>query len=387
MNMSSPSSTTHLSKNCSSTLSLPSKSAPLLISLASLFVFSCAKPPATAGRDSRVYEAWDVINQPTRFGRQFETRYENMPKSGMLGKIPWSDYYWPTQRAGIAFRWQMPGSQPFGYSLPGRQSVADMSREDLARLSPAEKLDIYMGRFDFPTVNSERKRTYPGAAAWEGLCHGWAPAALEFAEPHAVTVEGSGGLRIPFGSSDVKAILTWYMATRSSAVAVGLGARCNLGGSIGMSTSPCRDANAGAFHIVMSNMLGRFKEGFIIDLARAAEIWNQPVYGFRSRELSRQGASPGAAPGTRQEVVVESEVYYTIEIEPQWNALGQMLERPAVNSIVYRYRLELDSQGLIRGGEWLQEARPDFLWLQQHNGFADDANSAAIEKIFRASLQ
>ncbi|MFZ9521551.1 MAG: hypothetical protein ACO3A4_13835, partial [Silvanigrellaceae bacterium] len=335
---------------------------PMLAFCIGLFAFSCARDPATISRDSRVYEAWDVINQPSRFGRQFETRYENLPKTGMLGKVPWSDYYWPTQRAGIAYRWQLPGSLPFGYTLYSRQGISSLSRDQIAQLSPAEKLDIFMGRFDFPTVNSERKRTYPGAAAWEGLCHGWAPAALEFSEPGPVTLESAAGIRIPFGSSDVKALLTWYMATHSSSIAVGLGGRCNLGGTIGMSTSACRDANAGAFHIVLSNLLGRAKEGFIMDIARAAEIWNQPVYGFRSRELARQGASPGAAPGTRQEIVVESEVYYTIEIEPQWNPMGQLLERPAVNSVAYRYRLELDSQGNIRGGEWLQDARPDFIW-------------------------
>ena len=383
--MSSPSSNSFSCKKLSITFSQRFRSALIWISFASLFEFSCAKLPSKEHQDSRVFEAWDVINQPSRFGRQFETRYENLPKSGMLGTIPWSDYYWPTQRAGIAYRWQLPGSPPFGYSLYSRQNISSMSSEQLAQLSPAEKLDIFMGRFDYPTVSSERKRTYPGAAAWEGLCHGWAPAALEFVEPHAVTVEGSGDVRIPFGSSDVKAILTWYMATRSTSIAVGLGGRCNFSGSLGMNTSACRDANAGAFHIVLSNMLGRAKEGFIIDVARAAEIWNQPVYGFRSRELSRQGASPGAAPGTRQEIIVESEVYYTVEVEPQWNALGQRLERPAVNSIVYRYRLELDAQGQIRGGEWLQESRPDFLWLQQHNGFSDEANAKAIEKIFRAS--
>ncbi|NBX17181.1 MAG: hypothetical protein EBR09_07440, partial [Proteobacteria bacterium] len=69
-----------------------------------------------------------------------------------------------------------------------------------------------MGRFDFPTVQSERRRTSPAAAAWEGLCHGWAPASLEFNEPEPVTVTGENNIKIPFGSSDIKALLSWYMA-------------------------------------------------------------------------------------------------------------------------------------------------------------------------------
>ncbi len=47
-----------------------------------------------------------------------------------------------------------------------------MSLDDLKILSPAEKYDIYVGRYDYPTVQSEWKRTNPEDAHWEGLCHG-----------------------------------------------------------------------------------------------------------------------------------------------------------------------------------------------------------------------
>jgi hypothetical protein len=115
------------------------------------------------------------------------------------------------------------------------------------------------------------------------------------------------------------------------------------------------------------------------------EVWNQPVYAFESRELGRQGPSPGAAVGTTEEVLVETRMDYTTEIEPQWNALGQSLESPAVGSVFYRYRLELDAQGRIRGGFWLQDARPDFIWLQPSGGFLGD--DATIGKIYAASTR
>lgn len=336
-------------------------------------------------RQSRIFEAWDVINQPSRFGRQFETKFENLARSGQLTKLPWSDSYWATQRAGIAYRWMAPSFPPFGYTLPSERTVSSMSSEEISKLSPAEKLDIFMGRYDFPTVISERRRTNPGAAAWEGLCHGWAPAALEFAEPNPVTLSGANGIKIPFGSSDVKALLSWYMALHNPVSAIGLGGRCNFSGNLGMSTAPCRDANAGAFHIVLTNLISKYREGFIADISRAAEVWNQPVYGYRTRELSRQRPSIGAARGTTQEVIVETVLQYSVEIEPQWNALGQLAERPAVGATVYRYRLELDSQGKIIGGDWLQDARPDFLWMQQRGEFG--INYKTIEKIYAASVR
>jgi hypothetical protein len=343
----------------------------------------CSNHPSRLEHPARFYEAWDVINQPSRLGRTFETRFENLPKSGQISKIPWSDYYWATQKAGLAFRWLNPTSSPFSYKLLSRLDALTLSDSELGKLSPAEKLDLFMGRYDFPTVISERKRSNPRAASWEGLCHGWAPAALEFEEPRPVKVESPQGLRIPFGSSDVKALLTWYMAFQNPLPAYGLGGRCDFSGPLGMGTAACRDANAGAFHIVLANMIGRFKEGFVMDIARAAEVWNQPTYAFKSREIGRQGPSPGAALGTKQEVIVESEVNYTIEIEPQWNALDEHRERQSVSSVVYRYRLELDAQGQIRGGDWLQDARPDFIWFQNHGTFS--TASAAIQKIYEAS--
>ncbi len=164
-----------------------------------------------------------------------------------------------------------------------------------------------------------------------------------------------------------------------------MGARCNTFGSLGLNTPPCRDSNAGAFHIVLTNQLGILREGFVADIARMGEVWNQPIYKFSSREISRQGPSPGSAPSTSQEIIVETEMHYSTEIEPQWNALGQLLERPAVGSVLYRYRLEVDAEGRIRGGFWLQDARPDFIWLQHRGAFS--GSDAAIETIYRASTR
>jgi hypothetical protein len=260
-----------------------------------------------------------------------------------------------------------------------------MSQQEISKLSPAEKLDIFNDRFDYPTVLSERKRTYPGAAAWEGLCHGWAPASLEFLEPKPLTLKASNGFTIPFGSSDVKALLTWHMATKNSLTAVGLGARCPIFGNIGLNTPPCRDANAGAFHIVLANQIGILKEGFIADVARMGEVWNQPIYEFSSRELSRRGPSPGSARDTHEEVVVETLMHYSIEIQPQWEPLGQLAERPVTRSVLYRYRLELNRNGEILGGVWLQDDRPDFIWLQRRGGFL--GSDVSIQKIYEESIR
>ena len=86
-----------------------------------IFSFSACSYEDETQRKSRVFEAWDVINEPSRFGRTYEVRLDKLPMSGRIDRIPWSDSYWSTQRAGIAYRWLSPSGSPFAYSLPSRQ--------------------------------------------------------------------------------------------------------------------------------------------------------------------------------------------------------------------------------------------------------------------------
>ena len=140
-----------------------------------------------------------------------------------------------------------------------------------------------------------------------------------------------------------------------------LGARCNedLATNPSSASRPeCRDVNAGAFHLVLANLLGLNHEGFVADVTRDAEVWNQPVSGFTSRKIStREGKSLGAAPTTVREVTFETTMFYGREIQPRWQASGANMAQK-----VYSYRVEIDISGAIVGGEWLSDNRPDFLW-------------------------
>lgn len=79
---------------------------------------------------------------------------------------------WPSQLGGIAHRWNSNNSQDFSYTFNTLAQLQNMTQDQLAQLSPAEKLDIFAGRYDYPTVQSEWQRTSPNDAQWEGLCHG-----------------------------------------------------------------------------------------------------------------------------------------------------------------------------------------------------------------------
>jgi hypothetical protein len=133
--------------------------------------------------------------------------------------------------------------------------------------------------------------------------------------------------------------------------------------------------------VVLANILGLQHKGFVIDRTRDLQVWNQPVWSYRSTIDGTQGPSPGAAEGTVKEVIVTSDVSYTVETQPRWDAWGQ--EAPSQISH-YRYRLELDAGGNIIGGEWLTADRPDFMWMQEAPVFAD--YFAPLKAIYEASI-
>jgi len=318
---------------------------------------------------SSTSEAWDRANDPLNLGNQYEYSFNLLPRTAQVSLKPWTDSYWPSNQGGIANRWIV-GQNGFSYGFLDRQTLGTLSLAQMASLSPAEKFDILNGRYDYPLASHERSRTRPTDEDWFGLCHGWASAAINYYEPKSVMMRNADGLSIPFAASDVKALLTFYQGQVSNAPQRVLGMRCDAD----LSRDPyaaqlpqCRDVNAGAFHVVLANQIGRFGQAFTADVTRDAEVWNQPIHQFSTIIVGYQGVSPGAAIGTVQEVIVDTAIGYTVEINAQWQATNNTINHRD-GSKSYRYRLELNAYGQIIGGEWLTFDRPDFLWMK---GVAD----------------
>ncbi|MCA2961485.1 MAG: hypothetical protein IOD12_14635 [Silvanigrellales bacterium] len=339
---------------------------------------------------SQKQEAWDPNNDPLNLGPGFVRELDALPVSAKLAKVPWSDSYWPSRKGGISHRWLSSEPNDFQYASPSKDELARMSLRERAELSPAEKYDAYRGAYDYPLVKSEWKRVSPQNASWEGLCHGWAPAAIAFDEPQSLLAVNPDGIEIPFGSSDLKALLLYVQGQAESPPARMLGGRCNVAPESpdeALNRPECRDVNAGAFHVILANQLGLRKQGFVFDVQRDLQVWNQPVYSFESELLAERPPSPGAAPNAVREVVVESRVGYVNEISAQWLSLGAESSR-SLSEVVYKYALEVDAQGRIVGGEWDAWKRPDFLWVEEkaplRGRFA--ALGALYEKARRAEM-
>lgn len=335
-------------------------------------------PVQTSGRHLK--DGWNDINKPDMINASYVRNYAVLPLNASLDadKIPWSDTYWPHNQGGINNRWNSESKRGFGYHLASREEVLLMSQEQLAELSPAEKYDIYMGDYSYPTVRKVWGMTSPRAPGWNGICHGWSPAAILYPEPAPVTVTNSDGIQIPFGASDVKGMISHYYANVANSLARQLGARCHVGFSF---LPACSDVNAGSFHIVLANQIGLMKQAFIGDYARLREVWNNPIYAYDSRVISEGGAFRGSAPGTVRSVLVVSSVSYTDELDdPSWlPVVGTPQFQKKI--VEYKYYLELDATNNIIGGSWVSWNRPDFLWTKEPEEF--QGYYAAIKNLLR----
>ncbi len=350
-----------------------------------LLIVGCGR--ASDETNSKLDETWNQYNDPQRMAGQYVVNMGGLPTSGFAANNLWSDFYWPSRKGGLANRWTTNiGGNPWNYGLFSFQNLQRMSPQQVAALSPAEKYDILKGDQNYTLTNYERKRNSPNQPSWAGLCHGWAAATINFpVEPGPVTLRSPIGVDVPFGAADIKGLLALVQQYRRGVSDfIGVGQRCNAVGFPGSSFAnfmqpECRDVNAGAFHIIMTNYLGLQRRAFVADVAETSEVWNFPVYGFHSRIEGIQSYYTNAAPGTAQILRVSSTIQYAGVGSPNWNRMGMQ-----TGQISYRYTLELDSSGNIIGGEWLQARRPDFLWMQSAPAF--DQYLGDVRGIYEASI-
>ncbi len=343
----------------------------LTTALTAFFMFSCGSSSELTPSDPS--EAWNYQNAPIKLSDEYNAKLADLPLEAQTDIIPWTDSYWPSYKGGLADRWQT-GESIFEATLNNKNDVQSMSENEIKRLSPAEKYDILIGNYDYPLTRNELGRTNPDQPRWFGLCHGWAPASINFSEPKPVTVTSVDGIVIPFGSSDIKALLTFLQQHNRSASATRfLGERCNANIKDDPSAADrpeCRDTNAGSFHISIANRIGIDHKAFVADVTRDSEVWNQPVFGYNSKVVSEsEDIYPKAAEGTVKIVRIKTTMLYTAEIRASWKPVGNT-DNGQVTGAHYEYNLEINKDGEIIGGEWLTESRPDFLWSQTTPEFA-----------------
>ena len=354
---------------------------------------------------------WNQANHPGLLMTSYNTRFDELPLKGNLSEKPWSGDYWGTYLGGISYRWypvtkNKKDVSRYGYKLLDMNNLKGV---DLKTLSPAEKYDLYIGDATWGLTKWERNRTgimkiVPGSPqynsshkipAWFGLCHNWAPATLLFENPRPLKVKGKTGIDIPFGSSDIKALLDIHLEFAKSPTKF-LGSRCNISlkniykkytnGEISkaeyekaFTDENCSDTNAGSFHVTITNMIGRSDTGFVLDVTRGDEVWNQAAYGYNSTIKGRRAHNNYIEGSYITEIVtVETTFTYIGEVEKTWE---KEINPQSFKPKKYLYDLFIDYNGNIVGGNWLTYERPDFLWTRQMPQF--NQGMAPLEKIYK----
>lgn len=318
--------------------------------------------------------AWDGWNDPYKMDPNFESQLDKLPIKGELASkgLAWPGYYWANNKGGIAQRWSSKNPRNFKYTSPSLYEAQAMSAEQINELSPAEKYDLFMGEYSYPTVEASWSYTRRGASPWYGICHGVAPASLNHTEPKTVTVTNSDGIKITFYASDVKALLAYYYGKVSDTDVVQVGKRCFIGSRVPVArrTSGCTDVNPGSMHIIMTNKLGLSKSGYIADMDRYRQVWNHAAVAYDYSVVGSSAPTKNSASTATNRVKIEANVKYSASIDP---ALTPVIatDLAKYETRKYSYYLELNSRGQIVGGEWISSDRPDFMWFKQKDTFSD----------------
>jgi hypothetical protein len=319
---------------------------------------------------------WSSSNNPNKIVSNLNTAFHELPESGVLKdqRLGWPGSHWASYIGGIAHRWSAGNPQDFIYKLLSLAELRSLELHELAELSPAEKYDISNGDYSYPTVKKIFKQYSPRESEWHGICHGYAPAALNHPEPASVTVVNPDGLSIYFYSSDVAGLLSYYYANVATTPVTLIGNRCNYGANSRIPRrhqSNCDDLNAGAFHLVLTNKIGIEGIGFIADIDRYFEVWNHIAINFESRIVNDSPPTKDSAKGTARRVQIESIVTYAAAIAPKFDpVLNTEAAEYAQNT--YQYFLDLDQKGNVIGGDWISDKRPDFVWSQNKAEFKNE---------------
>ena len=298
----------------------------------------------------------DGYNDPDLVLPGAERSFDRLPQAAALAVEPWSGSYWPEHEGGIAYRWRS-GERFVNEHMTRTQAMAAPAWQ-IHDLSPAEKYDLYVGNYGWSLTKRLLSETSPSESSWTGYCHGWAPAAAAYDEPAPITVHNPDGIEITFGSSDIKALLTYYRgAVVTSSYADHDWARpARVVGTVCGSSNPadpaCHDTNPGTFHIVMANRLGLDGEHFLFDVDPTYEKWNQPAWGYMTQLIEERTPDRFAAEGAVRQVLVRTELDYTIEIEPTHDpVVGTSMQHS--RTLVVHYTLDLAADGEILGGQWM----------------------------------
>ncbi|MBX7116431.1 MAG: pre-peptidase C-terminal domain-containing protein [Myxococcaceae bacterium] len=278
-----------------------------LSTAALMFASACVMPAgefsgsetSEPSQSSRQKETWSSRDNPSLFSTNLEMKLEALPMNGEAEKIPWAGSYWPTYEDSINHAWDGADSPSLKYEKAfGGSQVED-------KVSRMRGIDSAVGQKECSSNTectsetgealecAKRRGKDKGRCipTWWGICHAWTPAAILFPEPKNSVVRNGVTFQVP----DLKALAslvhdgatTQFVSLRcdkNNGAPDGGGLRLDEYGRPSNANSECRDTNAGTYHVLLANYLGKMKQSFAEDRTLNYEVWNQPLRGYRVLE-------------------------------------------------------------------------------------------------------
>jgi hypothetical protein len=246
----------------------------------------------------------------------FVWKYAELPTQGHVPefRVPYSGYIYPDHAGGTAETLRKyDGAFSSGYQYP----ATDWEHWDTtAYKKPVEGLLGFLGARETPR--------------WYGHCNGWTSAAIRHAEPQqAVRSRG-----VVFSPADIKALL----------------AEIYMYNDVDMLAGQDHQLDAGTFHAILANWLGRGSHPLGLELDPGEEKWNYPLYAFAS----------AATPRSPRRIEVNTNIRYAKD-----SVDGEYDESPEFSRVLFfHYVLDLNEQGEIIGGQFLDDSSlVDMLWV------------------------
>jgi hypothetical protein len=313
---------------------------------------------------------WDSANNPTNLGFKIKSyKITDLPMQGELQDKTkaWPESHWASNSGSIAYRWSSDRPDIFKFVSPNLAKLNELTKSEINELSPAEKFDIYLGKYDYPLTKLILKSNSPTMTAWFGICHGVAPASIYYSEPSLKTVTNKDGITFDFYASDIKALISYYYAKVNYKNGKQVGMRCSANKDVG----PCGDVNPGSFFIILANRMGFEGKTFIADTDRLNEVWNHVPVNYKTNIYSEQEPGRNSARGTVKRLHMDVLINYAAAIKPQFDAVIGTDKADYLGQI-YEFYLDIDAQNNIIGGEWLKDISPDFLWIREQEELMGD---------------
>lgn len=325
-------------------------------------------------------------------------------------KLPWTGYYFPFWLGGIASPWQKTIVYPFKEiyknffgkkrsAEENRKMVSTMSQEQIDSLSPAEKMDISQGNYDFPFTNYELTRRGNKKDGfvylWEGFCNGISAACISTPEPtKKVTTVNIDNISVSFSPGDIKALASANYFYVEKYTQLGAPNRDSIDKkSVETKMDPA------VLDIAIRKYLGKERTPFVIDIHKGPAIWNKVVVGYKRKQYPQRSAfelaSDNPPEGSIFATAVDLEITFLDQVSNPWKAgtdSSLLLSDPKFfKTKKYSYDIFTDEQGNIVGGSWIGEDMPDFAWfpagrgMDKHMGGNPHMNGDFIQQLINRS--